>query len=233
MINTVVGSGTLITFPVLLSVGYPPVAANVTNNVGLVPGSVSGVVGYRRELAGMWRRVARLAVASVLGGTTGAVLLLTLPAAAFEAIVPVFIVIALTLIVAQPRIGPWLAARRPPSEHAGPALLGAVFVAGIYGGYFGAAQGVLLLSLLGLALPDDLQRINAFKNVLAGLVNFVAAVVFVLAADIAWAAAGLIAVGAVVGAQLGARYGRRLSPTALRAVIVVVGIAAVVRLLVE
>ncbi len=231
MINTVVGSGTLITFPVLLSVGYPPITANVANNVGLVPGSVSGVIGYRRELDGVWKRVARLAVASLLGGITGAVLLLTLPEAAFEAIVPVFIVIALVMIVFQPRIGAWLATRRPPTEHAGPGLLAGVFVAGVYGGYFGAAQGILLLALLGLSLPDDLQRINAFKNVLAGIVNFVAAIVFVIAVDIAWLPAGLIAIGAVAGAQLGARYGRRLSPTALRAVIVVVGITAIVRLL--
>lgn len=231
MINTVVGSGTLVTFPVLLSVGYPPVTANVSNNIGLVPGSVSGVIGYRRELANHWRRVARLAVASLLGGVAGAVLLLTLPASAFEAIVPAFIAIALVLVIFQPRIGAWLGARRPPSEHAGPALLAGVFVAGVYGGYFGAAQGILLLALLGLSLPDDLQRINAFKNVLAGIVNFVAALVFVLSVEIAWLPAGLIALGAVGGAQLGARYGRRLSPTALRGVVVVVGLVAIVRLL--
>lgn len=230
MINTVVGSGTLVTFPVLLSVGFPPVTANVSNNVGLVPGSVSSVVGYRRELAGQWRRVARLAVASLLGGITGAALLLTLPASAFEAIVPAFIAIALILVVVQPKLGPWLAARRPPREHAGPALLAGVFVAGVYGGYFGAAQGILLLALLGLSLPDDLHRINGFKNVLAGVVNAVAAIVFVVSVDIAWLAAGLIAVGAVGGAQLGARYGRRLSPAALRGVIVVVGLVAIVRL---
>jgi uncharacterized membrane protein YfcA len=230
LINTVVGSGTLVTFPVLLSVGFPPVTANVSNNVGLVPGSVSGVIGYRRELSGQWRRVARLAVASLLGGITGAVLLLTLPASAFEAIVPAFIAIALVLVIVQPRLGPWLAARRPPSEHAGPALLAGVFAAGVYGGYFGAAQGILLLALLGLSLPDDLHRVNAFKNVLAGVVNAVAALVFVLAIDIAWLAAGLIALGAVGGAQLGARYGRRLSPTALRGVIVAVGIVAIVHL---
>lgn len=231
MINTVVGSGTLITFPVLLAVGYPPVVANVANNVGLVPGSASGVIGYRRELTGQWRRVARLAVASLLGGVLGAVLLLTLPPEAFEAIVPAFILIALVLIVFQPRIGRWLAERRPPSAHAGPWLLGGIFVAGVYGGYFGAAQGILLLALLGLSLPDDLHRINAIKNVLAGLVNLVAAIVFVIAVDVEWLAAGLIALGAVGGAQLGARYGRRLSPTALRVVIVIVGTVAVVRLL--
>lgn len=231
MINTVVGSGTLVTFPVLLSVGFAPVTANVSNNVGLVPGSVSGVIGYRRELSGQWRRVARLAAASLLGGIAGAVLLLTLPASAFEAIVPGFIAIALVLVVLQPRIGPWLAARRPPREQAGPALLAGVFVAGMYGGYFGAAQGILLLALLGVSLPDDLHRVNACKNVLAGVVNAVAAIVFVLAVDIAWLAAGLIALGAIGGAQVGARYGRRLSPTALRAVIVVVGLVAIVRLL--
>lgn len=231
LINTVVGSGTLITFPVLLAVGYPPVTANVSNNIGLVPGSVSGVIGYRRELAGKWKRVARLAIASTTGGLVGAILLLALPASAFKAIVPAFIVIALVLIIFQPKIGPWLAKRRPPDAHAGPALLAGVFIAGIYGGYFGAAQGIMLLALLGLSLPDDLQTVNAFKNVLAGLVNFVAAIVFIFAADIAWLAALLIAVGAVVGAQIGARYGRRLSPTALRVIIVIVGITAIVRLL--
>ncbi|MBJ7332015.1 MAG: sulfite exporter TauE/SafE family protein [Solirubrobacteraceae bacterium] len=231
MINTVVGSGTLVTFPVLLSVGYPPIAANVANNIGLVPGSVSGVIGYRQELEGKWRRVGRLGVASLFGGITGAILLFALPPEAFETIVPVFIVIALVLIILQPRIGPWLAKRRPPTEHGGPALLAGVFVAGIYGGYFGAAQGILLMALLSISLADDLQTVNAFKNVLAGIVNGVAAIVFIIAVDVEWLPAGLIAVGAIVGAQLGARYGKQLSPTALRAVIVVVGIVAIVRLL--
>jgi uncharacterized protein len=229
-INTVVGSGTLVTFPVLLSLGYAPVTANVSNTIGLVPGSLSGVVGYRRELAGQRRRAARLAVASVLGAITGAVLLLVLPASAFRDIVPAFIAIALVLIVLQPLLNRALACRRPLGGHEGLATRLGVFAAGVYGGYFGAAQGILLLGILGLALPDDLQRVNALKNVLAMFVNLVAGIVFALVAHVRWDAAALIAVGSVIGGQLGARYGRRLKPGALRVVVIVVGLSAIVRL---
>jgi uncharacterized membrane protein YfcA len=230
-INTLVGSGTLITFPVLLAFGYSPVTANVSNNVGLVPGSIAGAIGYRRELEGQRTRALRFALASALGGITGAILLLVLPDDAFEAIVPVFIAIALVSVVLQPKLDALVAERRPSPDAHGtgiPRLL--VYLAGVYGGYFGAAQGILLLAILGLALPDGLQRVNALKNVLAGVVNGVAAVVFIAVADVAWGPAALIAAGSVVGAQLAARYGRRLSPQALRAVIVAVGIAAIVQL---
>ena len=234
-INTVVGSGTLFTFPVLLAFGYPPVTANVSNTVGLVPGSVAGAIGYREELRGQARRGIPLATASVLGGILGAILLLSLPASAFKAIVPAFIAIALVLIVVQPRLSRALAAsRRRPRDHdrAGPAGTAAPFGSGIYGGYFGAAQGILLLAILGLSLEgEDLQRINALKVVLAGLVNLVAGVVFVFSAHVAWLPALLIAVGSIIGGVLGARYGRRLRPAALRAIIVAVGIFAIVRLL--
>ncbi len=232
-INTVVGSGTLFTFPVLLGFGYAPVVANVSNTIGLVPGSLSGAIGYRRELTGQRTRVARLAAASVSGGIVGAVLLLTLPASAFKAIVPAFIVIALVLILAQPRLailrgGDERTRRR---RHAGPLATLAVFASGIYGGYFGAAQGILVLAVLGLSVDDELQRLNALKVVLTGLVNLVSGIVFVFAAHVAWAPAGLIAAGSVLGGILGARAGRRLPPAALRVVIVVVGIVAIVRLL--
>jgi uncharacterized membrane protein YfcA len=231
-INTVVGSGTLFTFPVLLAFGYPPVVANVSNTVGLVPGSVSGALGYRTELAGQLRRGVPLAVASVLGAVTGAVLLLTLPASAFKAIVPAFIAIALVLIIIQPRLSRVIRARRLEGHHrAGPVATAAVFGSGIYGGYFGAAQGILLLAILGLALDDDLQRINALKVVLAGLVNLVAGVIFVFVADVSWLPALLIAVGSTVGGVLGAHGGRRLPPWALRGVILLVGIVAIIRLL--
>ena len=230
-INTLVGSGTLITFPVLLAFGYSPVTANVSNNVGLVPGSVAGAIGYRRELEGQRTRALRFAAASALGGITGAVLLLVLPDDAFDAIVPVFIAIALVSVVVQPRLDRLVEERRPPPDAHGTGLARVlVYFAGVYGGYFGAAQGILLLAILGLALPDDLQRVNALKNVLAGVVNGVAAVIFILVADVAWGPAALIAAGSVVGAQLAARYGRRMSPQALRAVIVAVGIAAIVQL---
>ena len=232
-INTLVGSGTLITFPVLLAFGYPPVTANVSNTIGLVPGSVSGAIGYRRELAGQGGRVMRLGAMSVLGGVTGAVLLLVLPASAFKAIVPVFIAIALALVVFQPRLNDWLLRREVDMRREGGALTAlAVYATGVYGGYFGAAQGILLLGILGVALSQDLQRTNALKNVLAGMVNGVAGVYFALAAHVEWAPAGIIAGASIVGAQLGARYGRRLEPRPLQAIIVVVGILAIVRLLV-
>jgi len=231
-INTVVGSGTLFTFPVLLAIGYAPVTANVSNTVGLVPGSVAGAIGYRRELAGQRARAIRFAIASVAGAIIGAVLLLSLPASAFKDIVPAFIVIALVLIVVQPRMARALEARRSRATgHPGLLAMLAVFASGIYGGYFGAAQGIMLLAILGLSLPTEhLQRVNALKVVLAGLVNLVAGIIFIFSAHIAWLPALLIAIGSIIGGIAGARWGRRLPPAALRAVIVVVGITAIVRL---
>lgn len=233
-INTLVGSGTLITFPVLLGFGYPPVTANVTNTVGLVPGSVSGAIGYRRELEGQRERALRLGAVAIAGGLTGAVLLLVLPSSAFKAIVPVFIALALALTVAQPRINRWLSRREIELDRRGSPLAPlAVFLTSVYGGYFGAAQGILLLAILGVTVNEGLQRSNALKNVLAGLVNAVAGVYFVIAAHVEWAPAALIAGGAIVGAQLGARFGRKLPPAALRGLVVLVGILAIVRLLSE
>jgi uncharacterized protein len=258
-INAVVGSGTLITFPTLLAFGYPPVLANVSNNVGLVPGVASGVYGYRSELGGQRRRLIRLGSASVCGGLVGAILLLTLPQSAFKAIVPALIGLAVVMVIVQPRLAKWVAERQraraalaapdgdaavggasaeaasaaPNTEEAigGPVLWVLVFAAGIYGGYFGAAQGVLLIGMLGIALNDSLQRINAAKNVLAGLVNGLAAVVFILATHVDWGVAGLIAAGSIIGGQIGARIGKRLPPWGLRVVIVCVGTAALVMLL--
>ena len=232
-INTVVGSGTLVSFPVLLSVGLPPITANVSNTVGLFPGSFVGAYGYRRELEGQRSRVLTLLSATVAGSTLGAILLLVLPAGAFKAVVPALIVLALVLVVFGPRITKALAARgRAADDQVHWPLWVATFGVGIYGGYFGAAQGVLMMAFLGLMLRETIQRQNAVKNILAGTVNLVAAIVFVASSHIDWAAAGLIAVGSVCGGLIGARIGRRLSPTALRAVIVVVGVAAIVKLLV-
>jgi uncharacterized membrane protein YfcA len=232
-INTVVGSGTLITFPVLLAFGYAPVTANVSNTVGLVPGSLSGSVGYRRELAGQRVHAVRLGIASGLGGITGAALLLVLPASAFKAIVPVFIALALAMVILQPRLNRMLAGRTTGSGRAGRVLtLLALYATGIYGGYFGAAQGILLLGILGVALAQDLHRTNALKNVLAGLVNGVAAVFFIVAAHVEWGPAAIIALSSILGGQIGARYGRRLPAGALRALIVGVGVTAIVRLIV-
>jgi uncharacterized membrane protein YfcA len=236
-INTVVGSGTLITFPTLLAIGVPPVTANVSNTLGLVPGSLSGAIGYRRELAGQRPRLLRLGTASVLGGVTGAVLLLVLPADAFNAIVPVLIGLGCLLVIFQPAISRRVAARaesrgveRP--QHGALWVWLLVYVAGVYGGYFGAAQGVLLMAILGIGLTETMQRNNATKNVLALLVNLVAAIVFVFVADIDWTVAGLIAVGSVIGGQIGATVGRRLPSWALRGFIVIVGVAALTQFLV-
>jgi uncharacterized membrane protein YfcA len=230
-INTVVGSGTLITFPTLIGFGYQPLTANVSNNIGLVPGTISGAIGYRALLVGQRQRMIPLAIASTLGGSLGAVLLLTLPANAFKDIVPFFIGIALVLILTQSRISKLLGhKKRHASAGAGPGAIIGCFCSGIYGGYFGAAQGIMLLAILGLTMDDKLQRLNALKVVLAGLVNLLAGIIFVFAAHVDWAVAGLIAAGSVIGGLVGSRYGQRLSPKALRALIVAVGVFAIVRL---
>jgi uncharacterized membrane protein YfcA len=229
-INTVVGSGTLVTFPTLLAVGYPPVLANVSNTVGLVPGSLSGAIGYREELRGQRQRLLRLGTASLLGGIVGAALLLRLPASAFDAIVPVLIAVGCVLVVAQP----WISAHvRPPADapvHGSVLVWVLVAATGVYGGYFGAAQGVLLIAVLGLGMNETLQRINAAKNVLALLVNGVAALVFLAVSEVSWQAVGLIAAGSVIGGQLGAGVGRRLPAPALRAVVALIGLIAIVDL---
>jgi uncharacterized membrane protein YfcA len=231
-INTVVGSGTLITFPTLLAFGVPPVTANVSNTVGLVPGTLSGAVGYRAELAGQRNRLLRLGSASLIGGTAGAVLLLVLPSAAFDAVVPVLIGLGVLLVIIGPAISRRVAARAEARgglpDHGAWWVWPAVALAGVYGGYFGAAQGVLLVAILGIGVADSLQRHNATKNVLSLIVNGVAAVVFIAVAEVDWAVAGLIAAGSIVGGQLGATVGRRLPPQVLRGVIVVVGVTALV-----
>jgi uncharacterized membrane protein YfcA len=209
------------------------VTANVSNTIGLVPGSLSGAYGYRRELRGQRDRAVRFGLASLCGGVCGAVLLLVLPAAAFKAIVPVFIALALILVVLQPRISRRLADRGTGSWHEGGALpILAVCLTGVYGGYFGAAQGILLFGVLGPALPQSLQRTNALKNLLTAIVNGIAGVFFVFATHVAWGPAVTIAGSSLVGGQIGAHLGRRLPPSTLRGLIVVVGIVAIVRLLV-
>lgn len=205
--------------------------ANVSNTVGLAPGSLSGAVGYRRELAGQGRRMASLGAASALGGLAGGLLLLALPATSFEVVVPWLILAAVALMAMQPRLSAWVRAHRDSRGHAVP-LLATVALSGVYGGYFGAAQGVILIALLGTFLPDDLQRLNGLKNVLAFVVNLVAALLFILIAPVAWPAAILLAIGAIVGGQLGAVLGRRLPASVLRGVIMLVGTAVAIRLLV-
>jgi uncharacterized membrane protein YfcA len=232
MMNTIVGAGSLITFPTLLALGYAPVTANVSNTVGILWGSVSGAIGYRRELRGQRRRVLVLGSASLMGGIVGGVLLLTLPSSVFRGIVPVLILVACGLVMVQPMLSRWVASRRrKPVEHGGAVLYIGIFATGVYGGYFGAAQGVILLALLGIFISDDLQRLNGVKNVLAMVANGVAAVLFVFAAHVVWEVAALIAVGSVIGGQVGAHVGRRLSAKVLRVVIVAVGLVAALRLL--
>lgn len=230
-INAVIGSGTLITFPALLAIGLPPVTANVSNNLGLVPGAASSVYGYRRELYGEKSRLTRFAPMTVLGSLLGAALLLVLPPDAFEAIVPALIAISLVMIVLQPRISAYLTARREVHRpHGGPLLRAGIFATGIYGGYFGGGQGIVLFAMLATSLPGRLLSINVVRAALAGLANATAAVVFLFAAELDWLAVLLIAVGSTAGGLLGAGIGRRLPDPALRAVIVVVGLAAIAEL---
>jgi hypothetical protein len=249
-LNAIVGSGSLITFPTLLAFGIPPVVANVSNNVGLVPGNASAAWGYRRELAGQRSRLLWLAIFSALGAGAGAAALLALPAGAFNVIVPVLILLSCALVLLQPWLSARIAARRERAAAAaaaeggsedragrdravrgGPVLAGGLFGAGIYGGYFGAAQGVLVIGLLGTFLDEPMQRINGAKNVLVGVVNGVAAVVYVIFAHVSWVIVLLIAVGSTLGGFIGARVGRRLPATALRIFIVVIGVIASVKLI--
>ncbi|MGY1916454.1 sulfite exporter TauE/SafE family protein [Blastococcus sp. SYSU DS0973] len=237
-INAVVGSGTLVTFPVLLAVGLPPVTATITNSLGLVPGNLSGSIGYRRELRGQRPLLLRLLPASVLGALTGAFLLLHLPAEVFATVVPVLIAIAVVLVAGQPLLQRHLAARRvdagtAPSTRVGRgrlvALFAGAFATGTYGGYFAASQGVLQIGIFGLVLREPLQRLNALKNVLTLAVNTVAAGAYVVVARdrIDWVAAALLATGSLAGGWVGARYGRRLPSAALRTAIVVLGVVAI------
>ncbi len=225
-INTVVGSGTLITFPVLLALGVPPLVANVSNSVGLFPGAFAGAYGYREELIGQRHRIVQLGTASIAGAVVGALLLLWLPSKAFQAIVPILILVAVCLVLVGPRIG---RSRSSAKRAVTPMLWALTAASAVYGGYFGAAQGVLLMGLFALLLGDTEQRHNALKNLQAGLVNFVAAAVFVLSTDIDWAIAGLLAAGSILGGVIGARIGRKLSPALLRGLIVVAGLSAIAK----
>ncbi|MDO8108188.1 sulfite exporter TauE/SafE family protein [Isoptericola sp. b441] len=231
-VNTIVGAGTLVTFPVLVAFGVPPLVANASNTVGLVPGAVTGAWGYRRELAGHWPQVIRMALLSAVGGIAGSLLVVTAPPGTFTAVVPWLLVVAAVLAAVQPRVA---RALRRHSEHehgaaeTAPLSLGlalGITATGVYGGYFGAAQGVVLISLLGIAWSTDLQRANGAKNVLAGTANVVGAVVFILGGIVNWKIAGLVAVGSALGGVLGARVGRRIPAPVLRGIIVVAALVA-------
>lgn len=241
-VNAIVGSGSLITFPTLLAFGFPAVVANVSNSVGLVPGNFTGAIGYREELTGQRNRLARLGVVSAAGSAVGAAALLLLPSASFRVIVPVLILIACALVLVQPWLSRRIVARRNRSaaadgshdnerERISPALGAGVLTSGAYGGYFGAAQGVLVIGLLGTFFDESLQRANAAKNVLVGIVNGVAALIFVVFAHVNWLVVVLIAIGSSLGGVAGARFGRRLPPVALRIFVVLIGVISAVKLI--
>lgn len=241
-VNTVVGSGSLITFPTLLAFGFPPLMANVSNNVGLVFGNVSGTMGYRRELSGQRSRLTRLGFIGAAGSLAGAAALLALPSSSFQLIVPALILIACVLVLIQPWLGSRVIARRArladqdctaPAgrERIGPLLGTGVFGSAAYGGYFGAAQGVLVIGLLGTFLDESMQRVNGAKNALVAVVNGTAAVVYIIFAHVAWLVVLLLAVGSTLGGFLGARFGRKLPPQALRIFVVLIGVITAVKLI--
>jgi uncharacterized membrane protein YfcA len=236
VINAVAGAGTLITFPALLALGYPPLVANVSNTVGLIPASITGALGFRKELAGQWRELAKMVVASAIGGITGAILLLILPSETFGAVVPFLLIAAAILAAIQPRVARCVRARSAEAPESTrrvnlPLLL-AVFFTGIYGGYFGAAQGVILLALLGILWSTDLHRANGAKNVLAGVANVVSATLFVASGAVDWFVAVLVGVGAACGGFIGAKIGRRIPAPLMRAILVVVALIAATVLIV-
>ncbi|GGI07538.1 sulfite exporter TauE/SafE family protein [Egicoccus halophilus] len=244
-VNAVVGAGTLITFPTLLAMGVPPVTANVSNAVGLVPGGLAAAGAYHRVLHSQRRLVARLLVPSAAGAALGGLLVLAFDPAVFAAAVPVLLVGSAVLALAQPRITQLMRSRpgrrtvpsRPAARDedavgvtgaSAPLMLG-VGLTGIYGGYFGAAQGVVLLCLLGLLLQAELTAVNGLKNLLSTTANLLAASIFVVAGVVDWRIAGVVAVGSVLGGWFGAKGAQRLNPRLLRLSLVVVAVAAAIR----
>lgn len=239
-INAAVGSGTLITFPVLVAFGVPPVAATMSNALGLIPGGIASSFGYREEIRGQGKRLLRLLPASFLGSLVGAFLLLNLPDDTFESVVPVLIVLALILVIGQPALQRLIRRKKtldtvqvvesqpPLSTGRWIAVTLIVFATAIYGGYFAAAQGIILVGLLGLVLPESLQRINGAKNVLVLVVNVTSATVYTIVGfdRINWMAVLMIAIGSLIGGYFGARVSRRLSPVLLRSIIVALGLLA-------
>ncbi|MEV7428159.1 sulfite exporter TauE/SafE family protein [Nocardioides sp. NPDC092400] len=236
LLTSTVGVASLLSFPVLLAVGLPPVVANVSNTVGLVPAGAGGAVGYRRELAVHPRLTARVIVLSALGGLGGAALLLALPSSVFEAVVPWLILGTCVLVAAQPRISAALRARHGPEERAPRLRLSApttvfVVLTGVYGGYFGAGAGVMMIAVLALGLDVDLGVIAGIRTTSLMASNIVAGLVFTVVADVDWAVVAVLALSSVGGGYLGARIARRLPASVLRAAVLVAGVVAAVTLL--
>jgi uncharacterized membrane protein YfcA len=232
-VNAVAGGGTLISFPALLAAGLPASLANTTSSVGLVAGYAGGSVAYRRELQGQKERGRGLVIAGGLGGIVGAVLLLVTPGDSFRSVVPYLVLLACALLAVQPTLAKALAARGTASEHAGWEVRLVIGIGAIYGSYFGAGLGVIMLAVLGLLVADDLQRLNALKGVLSLVINLVAALIFVVTGHVAWLAAGLLAVGAVLGATVGVGLARKLPSSVVRAAVVVGGVVVGVTLIVR
>ena len=224
-VNSVAGGGSLISFPALLAVGYPGVTANMTNTDALWPGYVGGSVAYRRELEGQRSRTMVLATTCVLGGLAGSVLLLTTPASVFKRAVPWLILLACALFALQPLATRALTKRQASSkEHRSLGLHVAGFLAAIYGAYFGAGLGIVLLAVLGLAIPDSLQKLNGLKQVLSVVINSVAVVAYGVFGPVAWTAVAIMAVASLVGGRLGGGFARRLSPILLRVLVLGFGV---------
>lgn len=243
-INGIAGGGSLVSFPALVALGQPALAANVTSTVGIWPGYLGGVVGFRAEVADQVDRIRTLLPATLAGALVGAVLLLTTPSEAFEAIAPLLILLACALFAIQPLVSRRLAdaigdpapadtgaGEEPVRPRAGMAVVGATFLSSAYGGYFGAGLGVLLLAVLGTLLPDHLVRTSSLRSVLSLVTNTVAAALFVVVAPVTWGSAGLMACGALLGGFVGARVARHIPDVLLRAVVIVIGVAGAVRLL--
>ncbi|WP_426245805.1 sulfite exporter TauE/SafE family protein [Nocardioides sp. LHG3406-4] len=236
VLTSTVGVASLLSFPVLLAVGLPPVVANASNTVGLTPGAISGSFGYREELREHPRIAVAVLAACGLGGVAGAFLLLALPSEVFEAVVPWLILFTCLLVGAQPRISRWMRSRHDgpapePRTRMSPTTTFFATLTGVYGGYFGAGSGVMAMAVLGLGLDIDLRILNALKTLAVMAGNVVAGLIFLFVADLDWAAILLLASGSVVGGYAGSRIGRRVPPTLLRALIVLAGVTAAVVLL--
>ena len=242
-VNAVAGGGSLLSFPALLAVGYPAITANVTNSVALTPGYFGGTLGYRRELTGQRRRILALGATSAVGAVVGAFLLLVSSPELFERIVPWLIFLACGLLAVQTRLARLVRARRAgdgnpapsnpaarPDRHTVP-LFAAQFLAAVYGAYFGAGVGIMMLAILGIFLSDSLQRLNALKGLLSFLISLVAAVWFALFADVSWLAVAVMAVASLLGGQLGVLLARRLNDQVLRWLVIAFGVAVGLRLL--
>ncbi len=226
-VNALAGGGTLITFPMLTAVGIPTVAANITNTVALCPGYLGGTLAQLRDLKGHERHLFWLAPAGVVGGIAGGLLLLNTGESMFRALVPYLILLATALLAVQDRLRRWLVGRTEREEARGIHEVWTVlpvFLASIYGGYFGAGLSVIVLAVLGLVLEDTLTRLNALKQIIAFAINIAAAVFFLFSGKIVWPAALVMMVGALAGGALGGRLAGRIEPEALRRLVVTAGV---------